>query len=64
MLKQSDNNFVTNAVLGVRKSGVLLETRLREFNRISVDVGGGGDCFFRPVSHQLYGNPNNHFSCA
>ena len=39
----------------------LLETRLREFNRIAVDVGGGGDCFFRAVSHQLYGNPNNYY---
>ena len=54
------NNFVTNAVLGVKNSGVLLETRLREFNRIAVDVGGGKDCFFRAVSHQLYGIPN-HF---
>ena len=58
----SNKNFVTNAVLGVRNSNVLLETRLREFNRIAVDVGGGGDCFFlRAVSHQLYGNPNNHY---
>ena len=56
----SKNNFVTNAVLGVRNSNVLLETWLREFNRIAVDVGGGGDYFFCAVSHQLYGNPNNH----
>ena len=42
----SNNNFVTNAVLGVKNSGVLLETRLREFNRIAVDVGGGSDCCF------------------
>ena len=41
----SKNNFVTNAVLGVKNSGVLLETRLCEFNRIAVDVGGGTDCF-------------------
>ena len=26
-------------------------TRLREFNRIAVDVGGGGDCFFRADCH-------------
>ena len=32
----SNNNFVTNAVLGVRNSNVLLETMLREFNRIAV----------------------------
>ena len=59
--QQTNNNFVTNAVLDVRNSNVLLKTRLREFNRIAVDVGGGGDCFFRAVSHQLYGNPNNHY---
>ena len=39
----SNNNFVTNAVLGVRNSNVLFETRLREFNRTAVDVGGVGD---------------------
>ena len=38
----SNNNFVTTAVLGVRNY-VLLETRLREFNRIAVDVGGDLD---------------------
>ena len=27
----------------------------------SIDVGAGaGDCFFRSVSHQLYGNSNHH----
>ena len=57
----SNNNVVTNAVLGVRNSNVLLETRLREFNRIAVYVGGGGACFSGVVSHQLYGNPNNHY---
>ena len=39
----------------------LLETRLSNLDRTAIDVGGGGDCFFRAVSHQLYGNPNNHF---
>ena len=39
----------------------MLETRLSELNRPALDVGGGGDCFFRAVSHQAYGNPNNHF---
>ena len=28
----------------------------------SIDVGGAGDCFFRSVSHQLYGNSNHHKS--
>ena len=26
----------------------------------SIDVGGAGDCFFRSVSHQFYGNSNHH----
>ena len=45
-----NNNFFTNAVLGVRNSNVLLETRLREFNRIAVDVGGVGDWDFECVT--------------
>ena len=34
----SNNSFVTNAVLSVRNSDVLLETRLRKFNRINCFV--------------------------
>ena len=45
----SNNNFVTTAVLGVRNY-VLSETRLREFNRIAVDVGGVGDLDFECVA--------------
>ena len=40
----SNNNFVTAAVLAV------LETRLREFNRIAVDVGDVGDLDFECVT--------------
>jgi len=39
----------------------LLEFRLSQLGRTALDVGGGGDCFFRAVSHQLYGNPDCHF---
>ena len=45
----SNNNFVTTAVLGVRNY-VLLETRLRKFNRIAVDVEGVGDLDFGCVT--------------
>ena len=45
----SNNNFVTTAVLGVRNY-VLLENRLREFNRTAVDVGGVGDLDFECVT--------------
>jgi len=34
---------------------------LSQLHRTALDVGGGGDCFIRAVSHQLYGNPNSHF---
>ena len=27
-----------------------------------IDVGGAGDCFFRVVSHQLYGEPSYHMN--
>ena len=45
----TNNNFIRNAVLGVRNY-VLLETRLREFNRIAVDVGGVKDLDFECVT--------------
>ena len=32
----------------------LLEFRLSQLGRTALDVGGGGDCFFRAVLHQLY----------
>ena len=35
-------------------STMLLNLRLRQLGLRPVDVGDGGDCFFRAVSHQLY----------
>ena len=49
------NSSVTSSAVS------LLESRLSSLNRTALDVGGGGDCFFRAVSHQLFGNPNNYF---
>ena len=38
-----------------------MQSRLSELGLQSIDVGtGAGDCFFRSVSHQLYGNSNHH----
>ena len=34
----------------------LMQSRIGEHGLQSIDVGGAGDCFFRSVSHQLYGN--------
>ena len=38
----------------------LMQSRLGELGLQSIDVGGAGDCFFRSVPHQLYGNSNHH----
>ena len=38
----------------------LLESRLSEHGRISVNVLGDGNCFFCAVSCQLYTNPEYH----
>ncbi|CAH3119325.1 unnamed protein product [Pocillopora meandrina] len=38
----------------------LLNSRLPRHGLRALDVGGGGDCFFKSASHQLYGNPNHH----
>jgi len=40
----------------------IFQSRLHEQGLQSMDVGGAGDCFFRSVSHQLYGNANNHMT--
>ena len=37
-----------------------MQSRLDEHGLQSIDVGGAGDCFFRSVSHQLYGNYSKH----
>ena len=41
---------------------ILLTTRLHRHGLRPLDVGGGGDCFFRAVAHQLYGDPNFHLN--
>ena len=42
-------------------STMLLSFRLRQLGWRPQDVGGAGDCFFRAVSHQLYGDPSYHW---
>ena len=38
----------------------VFEYRLLRHGLRPQDVGGGGDCFFRSVSHQLYGDSSYH----
>ena len=44
------------------QNNVLLATRLQRYGLRPLDVGGGGDCFFRAVSHQLYGDSKFHLN--
>lgn len=38
----------------------LLECRMIRYGLTPLDVGGGGDCFFKSVSHQLCGDSSHH----
>ena len=40
----------------------LLQFRLAQHGLRILDVGGAGDCFFRAVSHQLYGEPSYYMN--
>ena len=39
---------------------ILLNYRLCQLGLRPLDDGGAGDCFFRAVSHQLYGDSSHH----
>ena len=52
-------NVNTQTTLSVG-STILLNFRQRQLGLRPLDVGGAGDCFFRAVSHQLYGDPRHH----
>ena len=47
-------------ITSVPDPGSILKNQLNQFGLQPLDVGGAGDCFFRAVSHQLYGDPNGH----
>ena len=54
------NHSSTRQLTSLMSSENLMQSRLGEHGLQSIDVGGAGDCFFRSVSHQLYGNSNHH----
>ena len=41
-------------------NSILLTTRLHRHGLRPLVVGGCGDCFFRAIAHQIYGDPNAH----
>ena len=54
------NHSSTMQLISPISSHNLIQSRLGELGLQSIHVGGSGDCFFRYVSHQLYGNSNHH----
>ena len=36
----------------------LFENRLKRHGLTALEVGGGGNCLFRAIAHQLYNDPN------
>ena len=60
-----DSGTIITRITSIWKtSNVLLETRLREFNRIAVDDGGGGDCFFSCCVTSIVWKSKQPLSCA
>ena len=54
------NHSSTMQLTSLTSSENLMQSRLGELGLQSMDVGGAGNCFFRSVSHQLYGSCNHH----
>jgi len=53
------NHSLTMQLTSPISSDNLMQSRIGELGLQSIDVGSTGDCFFRSVSHQLYGNSNH-----
>ena len=56
----TDNTI--NDVCCYNNSDFTLRYRMLRHGLIPLDVGGEGDCFFRSVSHQLYGNSKSRLT--
>ncbi|KAL9977496.1 hypothetical protein ACROYT_G014904 [Oculina patagonica] len=61
--KSANNSESSPAIMSsnsILDPAALLENRLNKIGFQPLDVGGEGDCFFRAVSHQLYGDTDSH----
>ena len=54
------NHSSTTQLTSPISSENLMQSRLGELDLPPIAAGSAGDCFFRSVSHQLYGNSNHH----
>ena len=56
----NDNSSL--ALISNTRADFLLNYRLYRHGLRPLDVGGGGDCFFKSVSHQLFGDSSHHLA--
>ena len=49
-------------IISNTRADFLLNYRLYRHGLRPLDVGGGGDCFFKSVSHQLFGDSSHHLA--
>ena len=52
--------FLSNEILSLNDPWYLLKCRMLRYGLKPLDVGGGGDCLFKSISHQLYGHSDHH----
>ena len=55
-----NNNDQEIVYANMSRSNMILTQRLFQIGLRPFDVGGGGDCFFKSVAHQLYGDSVYH----
>ena len=57
---QDVRNGASSEIASLQTLSSVFNDRLARHGLISLDVGGSGDCLFRSVAHQLYGDPGHH----
>ena len=61
-LNPGPSTNVSNKVRASLPAYNILENGLQQLGLRPLDVGGEDDCFFRAISHQLYGDCNHHLN--
>ncbi len=59
---QNSDPGSVSLTIHVPENSALLVLRLNQLGLRPLEVGGNGDCFFRAVSHQVYGVPDYHLN--
>ena len=60
---QPDESFFHDTNPDIQqKEGLTLDSFLATRNLQRCDAGGGGDCFYHAIAHQIYGRPNMYMT--